>query len=37
MDNMTIIAAASIISAGLTMAIGAVGPGWAKVGQWPQR
>ena len=27
MDNMTIIAAASIISAGLTMAIGAVGPG----------
>lgn len=30
MDNMTIIAAASIISAGLTMAIGAVGPGLAQ-------
>jgi F-type H+-transporting ATPase subunit c len=27
MDNMTIIAAASIASAGLTMAVGAVGPG----------
>src|ERR1700726_2520372 len=27
MDNITIIAAASIISAGLTMGIGAVGPG----------
>jgi F-type H+-transporting ATPase subunit c len=27
MDNMTIIAAASIVSAGLTMAVGAVGPG----------
>ena len=27
MDNMTIIAAASIISAGLTMGIGAMGPG----------
>ena len=27
MDNITIIAAASIISAGLTMGIGALGPG----------
>jgi F-type H+-transporting ATPase subunit c len=27
MDSLTLIAAASIISAGLTMAIGAVGPG----------
>jgi len=30
MDNMTIIAAASIILAGLTMAIGTVGPGMAQ-------